>query len=513
MTTREPRRLVTLAAALVLAACGTGEGLDDDAFETTDDPPAEAEAGGTFRHGSDFEVGTWNPHFEGLAIMFSYYNPVYEALIGETPDGEPEPRLATDWELTDDRLELTLRDDVVLHDGTALDAELVRDNLLGVRDGEFPTHAASLGTVEEVEVVGDHELTLHLSAPTPQLVNTLQRQSGIIVCPDLIGDDGPDEPCGTGPWQFDAENTESGSRYAFTTFDDYHEPDHQQVDAIELHYLPDYQAAFNAIVSGDVDISTVRHSMVQAGEQQGFEVLSPRSFHLALHLLDREGEQVEALGDDRVRRAIAHAIDRDGFYESVMYGHGFPSAQRYPEGEDYHDPNVDLSYDPDRAVELLEEAGYADGFSFSIPAPSPFDIWAEAISGYLSEVGITMEIESIPPGGLVAEPASGEWPAALLPIEARHPAPIYEDRISAEGFLNPFDVATPDADDAAEAALGGNDDAWAQVMGAAAEAGVIVSLGDNSTLGMYDPDRLPNVEPMTFSPTAVNLRGLQVAGD
>jgi hypothetical protein len=95
-----------------------------------------------------------------------------------------------------------------------------------------------------------------------------------------------------------------------------------------------------------------------------------------------------------------------------------------------------------------------------------------------------------------------------LPIEDRHPAPLYEARIATDGFLNPFGIATPEADEAAEAAGAGDDAAWARAMGAAAEAGVFVHIGNNSTLGMHHPDRLPNVEPMHFSPTGVYLKGL-----
>jgi peptide/nickel transport system substrate-binding protein len=118
-------------------------------------------------------------------------------------------------------------------------------------------------------------------------------------------------------------------------------------------------------------------------------------------LWDIEGVNVPAFADVNVRRALNYAIDRQSIIDTVFQGQGTPSALAFTPGSG---PGYDESlqdyygYEPERARQLLAEAGYPDGFTFDAVTLSKDQPLAEAVAGYLSEVGVTMNLIVRPPG-------------------------------------------------------------------------------------------------------------------
>jgi peptide/nickel transport system substrate-binding protein len=474
----------------------------------------ELAASGTFRQGIDVDIKTWNPHMEQMNLRMIYFSPVYEGLVGEDENGNVTPLLATEWKQTPDSITFTLRDDVYFTDGSKFNAKVVKLNIESIKKGKFPATAAMLSAIKSVDVVDDTHVRFNLSRPSPSLLYNLQRFAGLMVSPaDLGSEDLNMRPIGTGPWKLDPDKTVHNSKYVFTLNEKYWDPSQQGVAQVEIYYLPDYQAQLNAMMTGKLEASECTDSMIPQAKSAGFEVLMPESFHLGLHIMDREGKIVPEFADERVRKALALAIDRKAYFKAIERG-GMPSTQRFLPGQYGHDEDIeDLTYNPKRAKALLKEAGVKN-LTFEVPSFGPFDLWNEGIAGFFKKIGVTMKIKPITPGAIFSEPAGGKWAAALVPLNERHPEDFYNNRVAPKGFLNPFKIVEKDLEELAEKAKKldrkSAEPIWSKICGQVAERGIIIHLDGFSTVIIVNTKKAQNVKPMYFMPGVVKFRGITV---
>ncbi len=498
--------------ALLLAACG-----GQAAAPTAEDPPAEAGdatgPSGTLRFGFENRFLTWDPHQEQRPITLMGYQLVYDALLAEDIDGNLIPGLATEWSQTVDAVELTLREDVVFHDGTPFDAEAARANLLRARDDGASPIAQQLAAVESIEVLSSNQLRLNLAVPAPDLLNNLARSAGMMISPDAF-DTAAELPVGTGPWAFNADESQVDVQYVFEVFPDFWDPQQQGLERVVLMILPDAAARLNALRSGEVDAAGfIAAEDVSTLQSEGFVLHTNEAVHLGLHIFDREGTMVPEFADEQVRWALSHAIDRETLVDVVTSGYGEPLTQRFQPGQyGYAEDIADLSYDPERARDLLDEAG-VETLEFSIPIAGSPSSELQAIAGLLQEVEVTMNIESVAPGTLIQESAAGNWSAAILPINEPHVATYINNRVLSSGFLNPFNVEESDLEDMAEQALQLPPDEaeplWATLSRETAERGIIVHLYAIPSLVFTSP-QVRGGDVGYLQPNLLRLRGVTI---
>lgn len=152
----------------MLAACADDGGSGEEAAEGEDDENAE-ETGtaGDITIGMMDEMVILDLHGSNDSASSQVRRNIYETLVSQTVDMELEPGLATEWELIeDDVLNLKLREGTTFHEGSEFTAEDVKATLDRVRDGAVASQVAFLfEMIEEVEIVGDHEVNLHTSYP------------------------------------------------------------------------------------------------------------------------------------------------------------------------------------------------------------------------------------------------------------------------------------------------------------------------------------------------------------
>jgi peptide/nickel transport system substrate-binding protein len=189
---------------------------------------------------------------------------------------------------------------------------------------------------------------------------------------------------------------------------------------------------------------------------------------------------VPAFADERVRLALNYAIDRELFAETVLDGYATPITQRFRRGQyGYAEDIADLSYDPERAKQLLAEAGI-ENLEFQVPSFGPFNKTNQALAGFFADIGVTMNIEAIAPGSLVAEITQGNWSAAIIPINDRHVSEYVDKRVLIDAIYNPFDVLEEDLEElAAQAKQLPPDEAeplWSEITRETAERGIIIHL-------------------------------------
>jgi peptide/nickel transport system substrate-binding protein len=375
-----------LALTLTLAGCAAASPT----------PSADEELSLTVA--SQVPASSMDPVDAGGAQM-PYFQAVYDTLVHRDPDGTLTPWLATEWSYDQARtaLTLTLRDDVTFDDGSALDAAAVKANLERFKAGGG-SEAVKASTTESVEAPDATTVVIHLSAPDPALLDSLSDAYGLVANPAVFGDDEPlaTVPDGTGPYTIDQSQTIVGSKWVFDRRDDYW-GEELPYDTITYLVLEDENAIINGLKTGQVDAATIQGSIAQL-EGDSTITLTPQEIDLKLfNLFDRKGEKIPALADERVRQAINYAVDRQTMVDQILDGRGTPTSQMWsPDAPGFvEDLDDHYPYDPEKAKELMAEAGYAGGFAISLARLPGLvdDALAEALRTNLAAIGITLTWE------------------------------------------------------------------------------------------------------------------------
>lgn len=385
----------------------------------------------------------WDPVTVPSSFAIADLALVYDRLVHTDPDGELIPGLAESWEYSDDGLTLTLslRPDVQFQDGTMLDADAVKANLDRGISLEGSAVASEFGRVADVVVVDDLTVEIVLSEPDATLPAVLADRAGAMVSVDALDDPELDQnPVGAGMYRL--TEFSPGSSFKVERWDGYWDPEAVKLQAIEVTIIPDSTTRVNALTTGQVDIAPIEPFDVGRVESSpDIEVRLSDTMRFVYLTLNR-GEA--PLDDLRVRQAISHAINREALVDGPWLGFGTPTVQIWPEGFNAHVPELESStpYDPDLARQLLEEAGYADGFTLDVvvpPQPVSYQQLGEAVQAMLGDVGIEVQLQ------LTEASALGQvvyvdqvYPAAILYSNGRtDPANTVGDRYTSSGFFNP----------------------------------------------------------------------------
>lgn len=381
------------AGAIALAGCTSGGG-------GTVAPPSD-----TLTVAVSTPPISMDPTTAGNGLPLAWYMAVaYEPLIQRDPDGATSPGLATSWEYSEDRLSfvLQLREGVTFSDGDDLTAEAVVAWLEHYKaNGSFS--GTWFSNVAAFEATGPLEVTIRLSAPDPMLPWGLGQagNAGAIVSPtglanaDLLGT----ETHGAGPYMLDSDATVANSSYVFVKNPNYWDPDAQHYEKIVFTVIADQNSALAALRSGQVQVAQGSASTAEAALEAGLTVSQGPSAMVGAYFADFDGTVVPQFADLRVRQALNYAIDREAITDSIYGEFGIPTTQFVPEGIGGFLPELEdaYPYDPEKAKELLAEAGYPDGFSFTVleqPGFDGSDLLPQAMAEQFAAVGVQMEVKS-----------------------------------------------------------------------------------------------------------------------
>lgn len=347
------------AMSLGLAAC------------SSDASTAPADGADTLRLALGNAPTSFDPAQMGDAgNMLEYAQAVYDSLLYKAPDGTIEPWLASEWSYNDDRTELTLvlRDDVSFANGEKFNADVAVANLTHFKEGNGP-QAGMLAEVTDISAADEYTVVITLSAPNPSLESYLTTVAGLQVSPEgLESADLATVPSGSGPYSFNASESTTGNLYEFNKREDYWNPDIVDFDNVEIRVIADAAAMANAFASGQVDAAPASVETLSQFENAGAQIDTVEGDWTGFMMFDREGQLLEPLEDVRVRQAFNYAIDRDQVLETVQRGYGSLTTQIFSEDDPAYVPELDdaYGYDPDKAKQLLDEAGYGDGFDVTM---------------------------------------------------------------------------------------------------------------------------------------------------
>lgn len=443
---RLPAHILWLLLLVIAAGCGE-----------LPPPPSEPNPDATLRVAHNYILTHFDPHRSTSSYDSTWLFPVYDRLIHVDPDGNPIPGLAEDWQFAADgsHLDLRIREDVRFHDGSPLDAAAVKANLDRARSLRGSSAAAELGSIEDVEVLGEHLVRLHLARSDAALPLILSDRAGMMIGPAAFEDRSLErQPIGAGPYRLTEFRSRHRARYE--RVEGYWDPAAQGVKQIELHYMADEITRLNSLRSGQVDLATLLAQQVDEARLSGLNVVSRVGLEFSYIQLNRSRSE---LHDTRVRQALNHAVRRQALAQALTMGRNLASSQFFPPGYLAFDPDTGTDfypYDPDRARALLAEAGLPDGFEFEliVPAAPAFGPVYEALESQFRAIGVRVR-PLVMEGTLVGERfyVRGEGDAALVTWGGRpDPSQTIELLFTAGSLPNPGGHSTPEVERLAAAA-------------------------------------------------------------
>lgn len=321
---------------------------------------------------------------------------IFEGLVKADSEGNIVPAVAEKCEVSPDGTvyTFTVREGVKFHNGqevTADDVVFSVSRCAGLT-GETTMATGTLSSVVSVEKTGDRTVAITLKQANAEFLGYLATTNVAIIPKDYA--DQATAPIGTGPFKFVSRSPQEN--FIMERFDDYWgEP--AKLDKV-TYLIMDVGSWVMSLKSGAIDMAAhLTADQVKSVEDQYVIEKDTMKLVQAMYL----NNKVEPFNDVRVRQALCYAVDKQAVIDFVCDGNGiaigssmFPAFTKYyvPELADYY------TYDVQKAKDLLTEAGYADGFSFTLTVPSNYSQHvqaAEVIASMLEQVGVTVEIKQV----------------------------------------------------------------------------------------------------------------------
>ena len=318
---------------------------------------------------------------------------LYEGLVKPDSSGELQPAIASDYSISEDATTytFTLREGVKFHDGSMVTAEDVKysiDRCADTTNGEPLVEAYS--NIKSVNIVDEKTVEVVLNTADSDFLANMT--TAIIPA----SNENPDtNPIGTGPYRYVSRSPQEN--FVVEKFDEYWGTP-ANIENVTFRVCANADSIVMNLQGGSIDmfarLTTTQAS--QLGDQ--FDVLEgTMNLVQALYL----NNAVEPFNDERVRQALCYAVDPQGIMDLISDGKGTEiGSSMFPAFEKYYMPELNDVYnqDFDKAKELLAEAGYPDGFSFTITVPSNYQQHidtAQVLVEQLKNIGVTAEIELV----------------------------------------------------------------------------------------------------------------------
>lgn len=410
--------ILSVLTVFILAACATNGGSSDNGNSNSGDngnndtgsnnTPSKDEVTIAFQE----NVQTLDPHDSSSGIDISVIMSMYESLLTPDQDGELQPLLSEEYEISDDGLDYTfkLREDVSFTDGEAFNAEAVKDNFDRIIDSEGSINSfKSLRGVDSVEVNGEYEVTVKLTDVNSQFISKVGNIK--LVSPKALTDgaDFSKESYGTGPFVLDAWN--HGDSVVVVKNDEYWEADYPKLKKITMKPIPEDGSRMAMLKTGEVDYAfPVPVNDVEGLQNDDSIVVDVNeSTYVNYTTINTSKDEYS---DKRVRQAMNHAIDKEAYIKVVKNGYAKESTSPLPAANIYYKEQTPYEYDVEKAKELMAEAGYEEGFKAEIwgSDSSNDKRGMEFIQQQLAQIDIDVEVKQFERATLSDEINNPETP-------------------------------------------------------------------------------------------------------
>lgn len=417
-------RLVSLLAAVMLAVTACPDADEPETQPTPEPSPMQTEEAApetvdSLQFAVTFQEQNLTPWTQSSGYPGYYMMTlIYDTLFWMNPDGEPEPWLLDDWEVSDDGLEWTLHlnEDVRWQDGEPLTSSDVRFTIEYLREHPRPRFTPPLEAVEEIETPDEHTVVLRLSEVSASFVR--QALADVPIIPEHIWSEieDPNEVTtetmiGSGPYrlaEFEPEEV-----WRFEANEDYFRGE-PLVGELVMPFIAEPNAAFLALGSGEVDAVSATLSPEleeQFEEMDEVEIAQGPGFRGWYIIMNTERAPFD---DPEFRKALTLGVDVDDIVETAALGRATAGSPGFVHRDaPWANPDTrDHEQDVERSNEILDELGYDDSdddgvregpdgplsYELIVRATEPQAVrTAELVSEFASEVGVELNVTALDP--------------------------------------------------------------------------------------------------------------------
>ncbi len=362
-------------------------------------PAAANAAGATVTVAQGVDTSTLDPHLSNDTPTTNIVDNIFDSLLRRDNNMQLQPALAAEYRQIDPLTwEFTCREDVFFHNGEPFDANAAKFSIERVLDPAFKSPQASrIQAIKTVEAIDARTLRITTELPYPLL--PAQLATIAMVPPDYLrrlGSRGfAQAPVGTGPFKF--KEWQKDEQVVLEANPSYYRGAPQIARAI-FRPIPETATRIAELKTGAVDlvVNVPPHQVKSVEAVQGLTVRTAPSGRIVfLILTTTEGGP---LADPRVRRALNYAIDKKAIIDALLEGYGKELSIPMPADTFGVDQALKpYPYNPQKAKQLLAEAGYPNGFPIAFESPSGRYLMdkdvAQAVQGFLQAVGVTPEFE------------------------------------------------------------------------------------------------------------------------
>jgi peptide/nickel transport system substrate-binding protein len=329
---------------------------------------------------------------------FLFLYALHDALVKSMPDNPLAPSLAETWSESENGLtfDFTLRQGVTFHNGDPLTAEDVKFSFERYRGSSATLYKEK---VKEVQIVDPHRVRLHLKEPWPDFMafyGTPSTSAGWIVPKkylEQVGDDGfKKHPIGAGPYKFVSQKP--GIELVLEAYEGYWRKV-PHVQKLIMRSIPDDSTRLAMLKTGEADIAYAMMGSMAEETNRDPKLKLAYSYGQGVFFIffNEQWDPKSPWHDLRVRQALNYAIDRQALSEQQTLGVSPPTANIVPRAFEFALPLEAYPYNPEKAKQLLKEAGYPNGLDAGdITAGPPYYALAEGVATYLQAVGIRVKV-------------------------------------------------------------------------------------------------------------------------
>ncbi len=389
--------------------------------------------GGTLNVGFPSDTKTLDPMFSVQFTERQVLYLVYNTLTKLGTDFSINPELATSWDSENDgkRIVFHLRQGVKFHDGTDFDAEAVKWNMERRLDEAVGSRQRKQlePVIESLEVIDKHTIAFNLKQQFPALLGMLGQRAGFMVSPTAakkFGEDFGGNPVGTGPFVF--KEWVRGSHITVERNADYWEEGLPYLDRVKFHDISGSVVGLQRLITGELDyVGQLAPNDIRPIESSDKLDLYPitvgRWYSLQWHW------DKPPFNNPDLRKAIAHAIDRDRIVAITMAGKANLANGPTPPGLWWFDPDIQgYDHDPEKAKALLAKAGYVPGTEMVLSTPQVpvYQQINQLVQEQLTAVGMNIKLDPV---------ASSEWYARVVSRATNWTPTRWTQRPDPDGLL------------------------------------------------------------------------------